>query len=393
MSGGERPVEIGVGLIGTGFMGKSHGLAFRSVSAVFRPPPAAVRLAVIADVGEDLARSAAEAYGFARWTPDWREVVAAPDVDLVDITLPNYLHKEVALAAIAAGKHVYCEKPLANTAADAWEMAEAAERAGVRTMVGFNYLRNPAIALARQIIDGGELGEIRHFRGWFDLDAVADPDAPFSWRFDRALAGSGALGDLGSHVIAFARHLVGEITRVSAKTAIHIPSRPAGEGAYGYRNVAASGAPGRAVENDDVVSALVEFATGASGVIEANRVATGRRYDLGLQVIGSRGSLAFSQQRMHELQLFTAGDPPGRGGLRSVQIGPEHPWYGHFWPIAGLPLGLQELKTIEVHDLLAGLATGTPVWPDFREGWQVCRVIDAILESDATGRWIDVATI
>ncbi|MGH6900084.1 MAG: Gfo/Idh/MocA family protein, partial [Geminicoccaceae bacterium] len=206
--------EVRIGLIGAGWMGKAHAVAYRNVPMIFGPEPAVPILEMVADVNPAWAEAAARNLGFARWSADWREVVADPRVDVVDITAPNDVHPEIALAALAAGKPVYCEKPLANTAAETREMAAAAAAAGVPTLVGFNYLKNPAHPYARELIRGGELGEITLFRGTFDQDLQSDPDFPFTWRHERAVAGSGALGDMGSHTLAFAQYLVGDLAEV-----------------------------------------------------------------------------------------------------------------------------------------------------------------------------------
>lgn len=200
--------ELRIGIVGTGLMAKSHTVSFLTASSFFGGLPLRPKLAVICDESEDLARQAAETHGFESWTTDWQSMVEDPSIDLVDIVTPNFLHKEMALAAVAAGKHVYCEKPLAVTAADAKEMYEAAEEAGVANLVGFNYLCNPAVVFAKELIEAGEIGEIRSFSGNFVLDAVVDPDVPYTWRFDRKLAGAGALGDVGAHVISLARTLI-----------------------------------------------------------------------------------------------------------------------------------------------------------------------------------------
>lgn len=381
---------VRVGLIGSGFMGKGHSMAYQMVPMVFNPPPALPNLAVLADVTEDLARKRARDFGFGKWVASWEEVIADDAVDLVDITTPTHLHKEIALAAAKAGKHIYCEKPLALTAADAKKMCEAAEKAGVKTMLGFQYLKNPAALLAKEIIEAGELGEVYHFRGHFHQDALADPNAPFSWRFERAVAGSGALGDLGAHVIEFARFLVGDFRRVCglAKTFIH--ERPVAAGAYGYEKAAITDAPQRHVENEDSIHFLIEFEKGASGIIEASRIATGRKVYMGYEVNGSKGSLHFVHERMNELKLYISKDPKGRHGFKTILTGPEHPHYKCFWPVAGCGLGFGDMKIIEIYELLNGLANGKPIYPDFREGWKVCQIVDAVLHSAEEKRWVSV---
>lgn len=382
--------QVRIGLIGSGFMGKSHAVAFRNVPLVFSASAEPV-LELLADADADLARKAAQALGFRRSTGDWRTLVDDPDVDVVDITTPNHLHKEMALAAIAAGKHVYCEKPLALTAADALAMTEAAEAAGIKTLVGFNYLKNPATALVRGLIDDGTIGDIVHFRGTFDQDALADPMQPFSWRFCKDLAGSGALGDLASHTINLAQYLLGGIDEVCAQTQTFIPRRPVIESGAGYQARAAAGAEMREVETEDQVQALLRFANGAGGTIESSRIATGRKLCLTYEVTGTRGAVYFTQERMNEVKLYRADDPAAAQGFRTILIGPEHPPYGDFHPIAGIGLGYNDQKIIEAHELIEGVAADRPLYPDFRAGYETCRVIDAMLHSADERRWVSVA--
>ena len=223
---------LNIGLVGSGFMGKSHSMAYNLLPQVFDPLPAYPRLRILGDVTEDLAKNGAENFGFEDYAVGFEDVVNHPEVDIVDITAPNQVHKEIAVAAAKAGKHIYCEKPLAVTLEDARAMLEAAEIAGVKTLVGFNYLKTPATLYAKRLIDEGKLGDIWHFRGYFHQDILADPNLPFSWRFEKKLAGSGALGDLGAHIIAIAQNLVSDIDKVSALTEIFIRERPAGKWWY-----------------------------------------------------------------------------------------------------------------------------------------------------------------
>ena len=384
---------INIGLIGTGFMGKGHAMAYQMVPKIFRPAPAFPNLMVVGDVTEDLARRAARDFGAEKWVVGWEQVVADEGVDLVDITTPNNLHKEIALAAAKAGKHIYCEKPLALNGKDAKEMYEAAASAGVITMVGFNYIKNPVALLAREMIEAGELGEIYHFRGYFHQDVLADPNAPFSWRFDRQIAGSGALGDLGAHVIEFARFLVGDFQRVCGLSKTFIHERPLTEGAYGYGSKPALKGSKRKVENEDSIHFLIEFTNGATGTIEASRIAMGRKVFMGYEVNGSKGSLQFVHERMNELNVYLSTDSTGRKGFKTILAGPEHPYYESFWPVAGIGLGFEDMKIIEVYELLDAMVHGKPTYPDFKEGWRVCQVIDAVLLSTEEGRWVSLDEI
>jgi predicted dehydrogenase len=368
---------IRIGLIGTGFMGKCHAMAFRTLGAVFPEMPAA-RLEMLADVDGEVTERAARSHGFARWTTDWRALVLDPSVDVVAITTPNFLHQEMALAAIEAGKAVYCEKPLALDAAGARAMAEAAVAAGVGTLAGYNYLHSPATALARELVQSGEIGEVVQFRGTHFEDYMSDPEAPYTWRSRKATAGAGAVADLGSHIISLARHLVGEIAEVQGSVQTVIAERPLPD------------QPGRMgkVEVEDQGQALLRFEGGAAGTVEASWIAAGRKMYLTYEITGTKGTIAFDQERMNELQLFTFGDRKRLDGFRTILMGPEHPDYGAFCPAPGHQLGFNDLKVIEVKALLEGLAGTRTLYPDFAEAWRIARVVEAILRSSEERRWI-----
>jgi predicted dehydrogenase len=249
-------------------------------------------------------------------------------------------------------------------------MYEAADKAGVKTIVGFNYLRNPAIAEARRLIADGALGEIWSFSGQFVLDACTDPDVPFTWRFDKKLSGSGALGDLGAHIISLAQVLVGPISAVAGLSKTFVKTRPEPTGAFGYGSGADLSAPRREVENDDATTFLIDFVSGASGHIVASRVATGRTWHQSIEIIGSKGSLQFVQQDIHTLRLYLAGGPVELKGYREIELGPAHGNYGAFWPFAGVPLGVHELKTIEVNEWLHAIAEDRrPTVTSKKAGW------------------------
>jgi len=371
-------MSIGVGLIGTGFIGKVHALAYRAAPAVFGLEPP--RLEILADIDDTTAAGAAQDLGFHRSTGDWRTLVADPAVELVDITAPNHLHEEMALAAIRAGKAVYCEKPLAPTADGAGRMVAAAEVAGVRTMVGFNYLKNPIAAVAREIIESGEIGDVFGYRGWHFEDYMHDPDTLVNaWRLNPE-TGDGVTSDLGSHAISMARYLVGDIAEVSARRTTVKRTRAAGE-------------DGQEVEVavPDTVAALVRFGDGASGTIEASWMAAGHKHTIAVEVFGTKGTLAFDFERLSELRLYPAGQPRGREGFTTILAGPSHPDFAAFVPAPGHQLGFNDLKTIEIRDLLVGLdpASQAP-WPDFREAWEVQKVVDAIIASDRSGHWAPI---
>ncbi|MRI33642.1 myo-inositol 2-dehydrogenase [Endozoicomonas sp. OPT23] len=370
---------IRVGLIGTGYMGKAHAIAFKTAPAVF-PLSAKLVCEMVAEVDADIAAEKAEELGFNRSTGDWQQLVNDPDIDVVDICSPNYLHKKMALAAIAAGKHVYSEKPLALNAADALEMTLAAEKAGVKTLVGFNYAKNPTLQLAKEIIEQGELGDIVHFRGTFNEDYLADANTPFSWRLKRQFSGSGALGDLGSHIINLAQYLIAPINELCADSqTVHV-NRPL------------NGQPDQydTVENDDQMHMMLRFANGAIGTIESSRIAWGRKNSLWFEINGTKGSLIYDQERLSELQLFKPEGPSDRHGFKRILTGPEHPDYQHFCVSAGHGLGYNDMKTVEVRDLVEGLAGNKPLWPDFRAAYSVNVILDAAEQSCKDRCWITV---
>lgn len=364
--------KLRIGLIGTGFMGKAHVFGFASAQKVF-DLPMQLELHTVADVTEAAASRAASDFGFAHATAEWRRVIEDPEIDVVDITAPNALHKEMALAAIAAGKHVYCEKPLAPLAKDAREMAEAAEAKGVKTQVGFNYLCNPMLKLAKEMIEAGELGEIRGYRGLHAEDYMADASGAFTFRHDPA--GGGALADIGSHALATAEMLLGPITEVMGDCVTMIGERPDGKGGM------------RRVEVDDVGRAFLRFASGAQGSIEGNWIATGRKMQHDFEVYGTKGALCFSQERFNELHFYSTADAPGRRGYRRIEAAPDHPPYGRFCVAPGHQLGFNDLKAIEVAGYVAAIAGEAPEPFNFRAGLRIQTLVETIQKSSAERAW------
>lgn len=369
-----RP-RLNIGLIGTGFMGKAHAFGFATAAKAFDLPVEIV-LHSVADASDEAARTAAGELGFAHATDDWRSMIADPGIDVIDITAPNALHREMALSAIAAGKHVYCEKPLAPRATEAREMAEAAEAKGVKTQVGFNYLCNPMLRLAREMIAAGELGEIRGYRGLHAEDYMADAAGPFTFRHDPA--GGGALADLGSHALATAEFLLGPITDVLGDCVTAIGERPDGKGGR------------RKVEVDDIGRAFLRFANGASGSVEGNWVATGRKMQHDFEVHGSKGALAFSQERLNELHFYAAGDAPGRRGFRRIEAAPDHPPYGRFCVAPGHQIGFNDLKAIEAAGFIHAIAGFAPEPFGFRGGLRIQTLVEAIRTSARECVWTRV---
>jgi predicted dehydrogenase len=383
---------VNVGVIGAGFMGKAHSLAYVAMPMFFWPAPALPRRRLIAEVNDELAQEAAARFGYEHGTGDWRRVIDDPEIDLVDIAVPNDRHAEIAIAAAEAGKHVLCEKPLARTAEEARRMFEAVERAQVVNMVAFNYRRTPAVALARRLIDEGELGTIRNFRGTYLQDWSNDPDLPLSWRFQRSVAGSGALGDIATHVLDIARYLVGDVLAVNAMAQRYIADRPVQEG--GVDQLAAAekrvGAPRGEVDVEDEVMTLLRFEDGAVGSIEATRAAHGRKNFLTFEIRGDRGSLAFDYERRDELLFYSTADPADRQGFRTILTGPAHPYGEGLWPIPGLGIGYGETKIIECYDLMKAIAETTPVAPSFEDGYRIARISDAITDSAEHGGWVEL---
>ncbi|WP_334174766.1 Gfo/Idh/MocA family oxidoreductase [Pseudoxanthobacter sp.] len=367
--------QLNIGLIGTGFMGKTHTFGFASAAKVF-DLPFCLCLHTVADVSDEAAAQAAAAFGFRHWSGDWRTLIADPDIDVIDITAPNALHREMALAAIAAGKHVYCEKPLAPLAADALAMAEAAEKAGVRTQVGFNYLCNPMLKLAREIIASGEIGAVRTYRGVHAEDYMRDPAGPFTFRHDPA--GGGAMADIGSHALATAEYLLGPVSAVMGDCVTVIAERPDGRG--GTRPVAV----------DDVGRAFLRFAGGASGSLEANWIATGRKMQHDFEIYGEKGALVFSQERFNELHLYSSDDPPGRQGFRRIEAGPQHVPYGRFCVAPGHQLGFNDLKAIEIAGYMDAIAGLGPEPFNFRAGLRIQQLVETIHASSRARSWLDI---
>jgi predicted dehydrogenase len=367
---------LGVGLIGTGFMGKCHALAWTNVAPVFgdveRP-----HLAVLCDVTQPQAEQHARAFGFARATADWRALVDDPAVDVVSVTTPNALHAEMAVHALERGKHVWCEKPMAPALGDAERMLAAARASGRVTVMGYNYIQNPMVRLMRRLIEADEIGPVNHVRVEMDEDFMADSATPFSWKSE-ASSGYGALDDFGVHGFSLVHTLLGPIARVCGQMAKPYPDRVTANGTR------------RAVETHDIASALVELENGASGLVSFNRSAWGRKGRIAVQIFGSRGTIAYDQERFNEVQLYTASAPKDTQGFRTILSAPHHAPYGRFVPAPGHGLGFNDLKVIECRELIARIA-GEPSWSiDFEAGLRIERVVHAVAESAAQEAWVRV---
>ncbi len=370
--------EINVAIIGTKFMGRAHSNAFIDVGYWFDLP---LRPVLRAACG----RNAAELEAFARrfgWQTtetSWERVVARDDIGLVDICTSNVTHMPIAVAAAKAGKHILCEKPIAMNAAEARLMLDAAREANVRHMVAFNYRRVPAIMLAKQLIDEGKIGQIRHFNAVYYQDWLVDPNFPIVWRHDVKEGGSGAHGDMNAHTVDLARYLVGEIEAVSAAKEIFVKERPLADGS-GKGEVTA----------DDALYFIAKFRNGALGNFMATRFATGRKNYLRLEIFGSEGALVFNLERLNELEFYSRADEGKVQGFHTIVVTENvHPFISAWWP-PGHIIGWEHTFIHEVRDLLVAIDKGEPVYPDFYDGLRCQQVLDAALQSADEGRWIQV---
>ena len=369
--------ELNVALIGYKFMGRAHSNAYRQVGP-FMSPRLRPRMKVLCGRDAAAVERASASLGWEETATDWREVVERPDIHLVDVGTPGDSHAEIAIAAARAGKVVFCEKPLANTVADAEAMLKAVQKAGVVHMLCHNYRRAPAVMLAKRMIDAGDLGEIYHYRGTYLQDWVVSPKLPLLWRFRKEKAGSGALGDIGSHSIDLARFLVGEIAEISGDLVTFIQERPLVD------DPARTGQ----VTVDDAATALVRFTNGARGTIEGTRLALGRKNYNRFEINGSKGTLAFDLERMNELEVYLESAPPaGRGFRRILVTDPEHhPYIGSWWP-PGHIIGYEHTFTHTVYDLLEGVEDGRSPQPDFEDGVRNQKVLAAWERSALSRHW------
>ncbi len=370
---------VRIGLVGAGFMGKIHSIAYRNAAMLFGAETPAVDPVAVADFDPALADRAARDWGWSRSVPTWQEVTAADDVDVVDICTPNDTHVDVALDALQRGKHVLCEKPLALDGDSAHRLCEAAAATDRVTQVGFVYRQWPAVAMARQLIDEGAIGTVRTARSQFLLDYNSNPDVPMSWRFDRSRAGSGALGDVGSHCIDLLQHLVGPISQVAARMQTFVHQRRDFDGYLVDVTV------------DDQTEILADFECGATGSILASWAGTGHKCDLGFEIIGSRGSVSFSWQRSNELHFFDGTDPHDRQGFRTILVGPAHPGADGIHTVAAQGLGYTDAFTIAARNTLRNLSAGKVLsGPTFVDGMRVAEVTDAVIAAVATGSSVAV---
>ena len=377
--------EIGIGMLGYAFMGRAHSHAWTDLPIFFWPLPAIPRLIVVYGRHEDRVKDAMVRYGFKKYTTDWREVIKDPEVEILDNCLPNYMHKDPCIEAIEAGKHVVCEKPLARDSIEAREMRDAAKRAKIKTMCAFNYRFVPAVRLAKKILEEGILGRIFHFRARYLQDWIVSPEFPLVWRLRKEYAGSGPLGDLGSHIIDLARFLVGEVTAVTGVMRTFIEERPLPEDPTKKGKVTV----------EDAFSATVEFENGAIGTLEASRFATGRKNYNNFEINCEKGSIEFNLERLNELRVYVV-EPDERKYLEGwheiIVTDPAHPFIEYYWP-PGHILGWEHTFVNELHHFLDCVVNDKDVGPygaTFEDGYRCAVICDAILKAAEEGRRVTV---
>ncbi|MGC4972251.1 Gfo/Idh/MocA family protein [Streptomyces sp. DT199] len=379
---------LGVAVIGFGWMGRVHTQAYARVRHHYPQLPLVPELVTVAEEVPGRAEEAAAQFGFASTTRDWREVAADPRVRAVSITAPNFLHREIGVAMAEAGKHIWIEKPVGLTAEDAGAVADAVAKAGVQGAVGFNYRNAPAVEAARELIASGEIGTVTHVRVRLFSDYAAHPEGALTWRYERERGGSGVLGDLASHGVDLARHLLGDITSLTADTAIFLPERARPTGATAGHSRAAGGELGP-VENEDYVSCLLRFASGARGVLEACRVSVGEQNNYGFEVHGTKGAVFWDFRRMNELGI-SRGTTYQDQSVTTVHVGPGHGEFAAFQPGAANAMGYDDLKVIEAYRFLRSVAEGTPHGATLTDAVHSAAALDAMARSAQSGNWAEV---
>lgn len=372
----EDQKKIGVGLISVGWMGRLHSRAYLGTRQFFPELPQHPELVIAADPDEAARQYAEVNVGYRETTSDYREVLAHPDVDVVSICSPNFLHHEIALAAIEAGKHFWIEKPMGRSAGESRDISQRATEAGLITAVGFNYRHAPAVAEARRLIATGALGTVTNVQIRLLTSYASDPTQGFTWRYEQAYAGSGVLGDVLSHGFDLAQYLVGRIASVNAVTETFIKDRPV------------PGGTTREVENEDYAAILARFEGGAIGILESTRVAIGPHAEYIIEVYGTKGSLRWNFERMNQLELADDGH-----GYRTIMTGPAFGEFSRFQPNAGPGIGFNDLKVIEAALFLKSVAEGRQLAPSAADGWSASELVDASLRSAETGAWVDLAAV
>ena len=376
--------EVGIGLLGYGFMGKAHANAYKKIPYIYWPPLAQPILVKLCGIPEEMARESANRYGFKGYTTDWKDLIEDTSIQIFDNTGPNNLHSEPCIAAAKVGKHIFCEKPLGRNAQEAKLMWEVVKEAKVKHMCGFNYRFAPAVRLAKDLIERGELGQIYHFRSRYLQEWIADPDFPFVWRMSKELSGSGALGDLGAHSIDLARFLIGEPKSVMGLTKTFVKERPKFEGSEERVRV----------DVDDAVEVVMEFENGAVGTLEASRFCPGKKSQNIFEINGSKGSLSWDMMRLNELQFYsTADEARGVGGSRKISVTESfHPYYKEWWP-HGHIIGWEHTVIHEIRHFLEAIVKGEEISPygaTFEDGYRCAVICDAILKSAETGKRVEI---
>ncbi|MBR3999345.1 MAG: Gfo/Idh/MocA family oxidoreductase [Clostridia bacterium] len=384
--------QLNIGLVGYKFMGKAHSNALARLPMFF-DLDAEIRMKCICGRDAEWVAQSAKKFGWDEYETSWEKLVARDDIDVIDITAPSNAHHGIAIAAAQNGKHVFCEKPLALNLADAREMLETVEKAGVKHQIGFNYRFAPAIQLAKKIISEGKLGTIRHVRAYYLQDFITDPEFPLVWRLQKSVCGSGSLGDLGAHFIDLARFLVGDFKSVMGMQKTFIKSRPIVERMEGLTANAQSDAPRGEVDVDDGSVFVAEFECGALGVFEATRFSAGHKNDLFIEVSGDKGSVKFTFERMNELEYFSSDDEDGLQGFHLIQASEGgHPYMSHWWPV-GHVIGYEHTFVHEFYEFMQAIANDKPTMPNFADGVECSRVIEAVELSAQRRAVVDIASL
>ena len=387
--------KLNIGLIGAGFMAKAHSIAYAGMPMFFWPAPAIPVKKTVMDVDETTAKEAKQKFNFEKYSTNWFDIINDPSIDVVDICTPNNAHFDIAIAAASRGKHILCEKPLALTAEQAKAMYIAAKKNSITTMVAYNYRKTPAIQLAKKFINEGLVGDILDFRGTYLQDWSADPSSPLSWRFQKELCGSGALGDIGTHVIDMIRFLVGDFDSVNARTATYVNERPiqsSGADTLGTIKIDNT-KPKHPVDVDDQCCFMIHCKNKAFGTIEATRNAWGRNNFITIEIHGTKGSIYFNYERRDELQICFADDNNDRRGFKTIYTGPSHPYGDSLWPIPALGIGYTETKIIECYDFCKAIIEDSECTPNFRDGYAIELIADAVLASSKSQTWVKVKDI
>lgn len=384
--------EVRVAVLGaSGWMGKVHTMAYQTFPHFFGVGSGTARIVALVEGNSAAAKELSFRAPDAKIYTNWQEAVNDKEVDLIDICLPDNLHYEVAKAALLAGKHVYCEKPLADTAKEARELADIAREKGVITRVGHAFPRNPVHDLAKDIINAGDIGDIKLFKGSQHIDMYGDPLTPFMWRADGDLAPTGIVGDTGSHIFSFMEFLVGNVRSLIADNFITTPKRPVVDAfAFGEKAELKGDEKWANITNPDGSNILCNFANGARGIVDFSRIATGRKFMQTYEIYGTKGSLVYNYDEVNRIRFYSNDDAVGRRGYREIDVGPEHETYRNFLPLPNFALGYNESKIIEVAELIKSITLNQPMWPTFDNGHHICQIVDACMSSSRQKAWVDV---